>query len=316
MQQTAIQEVATHTGSAMPPMPPSPLETSTLLVPQGAGGACGCQGASLSAAGGTYEPPPYVYALGRIETRFPSMDVEKEFSQAIARDHSGGQQTDRQTFHSVLARRENRYLARQLCWTLVIEGMDTYIVQPQDEMGFDALIEAIRPAPNPLDVDVVIGVKGPLAPPWMCNGLIVPVVVFDQIYSFDRNTLIKSIPRPASIPEKQDAAFRTSAEELFDRILQMADNAGATPEHRALNYLAMRYPVIYAKAAEYHGLNYSLTAVEVRPSRLSGTARAIVDVSFAFTHRQTDFTEQCFVRVDVTGKFPYLVTKLSPYYHR
>ena len=32
--------------------------------------------------------------------------------------------------------------------------------------------------------------------------------------------------------------------------MQMTDNAGATDEHRALNYLAMRYPAIYAKAAE------------------------------------------------------------------
>ena len=30
----------------------------------------------------------------------------------------------------------------------------------------------------------------------------------------------------------------------------MTDNAGATDEHRALNYLAVRYPAIYAKAAE------------------------------------------------------------------
>ncbi len=30
----------------------------------------------------------------------------------------------------------------------------------------------------------------------------------------------------------------------------MTDNAGATDEHRALNYLAMGYPAIYARAAE------------------------------------------------------------------
>jgi hypothetical protein len=28
--------------------------------------------------------------------------------------------------------------------------------------------------------------------------------------------------------------------------MQLTDNAGATDEHRALNYLAMRYPAIYA----------------------------------------------------------------------
>src|SRR5215204_1580011 len=106
-----------------------------------------------------------------------------------------------------------------------------------------------------------------------------------------------------------------AAEEIFSRILQMADNAGDTDEHRALNYLAMRYPGIYAKTAEQFRQNFSLTGVEVRPSALSG-ARKIVDVIFSYTNRNTDFTEKFFVRCDVTEEFPFLVTKLSPFYDR
>ena len=105
------------------------------------------------------------------------------------------------------------------------------------------------------------------------------------------------------------------AGELFDRIMFVADNAGATDEHRALNYLAVRYPAIYATAADAFGRNASLTAVTARASRLSGTRR-IVDVVFSFTNRNTDVTEQFFVRVDVTEEFPFLVTKMSPYYNR
>jgi len=93
-----------------------------------------------------------------------------------------------------------------------------------------------------------------------------------------------------------------AAEELLDRIMQMADNAGATDEHRALNYVAMRYDAIYGKTAEMHGRNFSLTAVEVRPSPLSGV-RKIVDAIFSYTQRETDFTEKFFVRVDVTEEF-------------
>ena len=33
-------------------------------------------------------------------------------------------------------------------------------------------------------------------------------------------------------------------------------------------------------------------------------------------NRNTDFAEKSFVRVDVTEEFPFLVTKLSPYYDR
>jgi hypothetical protein len=201
---------------------------------------------------------------------------------------------------------------RQLCWVLTIQGLETYLLVPRDPADIDLLVEAIRPAPRPNDIDVVIGLRGPIAPPEMCNGLMVPIVGFDQIYSFDRDALIKAIPKP----EKTTAAqFGPAAEELFNRIMQLTDNAGATGEHRVLNYLAMRYPAIYAKAAEEFALDFSLTGVEVRPSPLSST-RNIVDVIFSYTNRNTDFTEKFFVRVDVTEEFPFLVTKMSPYYDR
>ena len=117
-------------------------------------------------------------------------------------------------------------------------------------------------------------------------------------------------------PEKTTAAqFARASEELFDRIMQLTDNAGATDEHRVLNYLSMRYPAIYAKAAEAFAHDFSLTAVEVRPSPLSST-RKLDDVIFCYTNRNTDFTEKFFVRVDVTEEFPFLTTKLSPYYDR
>ena len=238
--------------------------------------------------------------------------MEKEFAQATGRAGTAGL-TDREALYTVLSKPENRYLSRQLCWVFTIEGLETYILHPTCFGDFNLLVEAVRPGPRPTDVDVVIGIRGPLAPPEMCNGLMVPVVVFDQIYSFDIDSLIATIPRPEK--GKKEERFEAAAEELFWRIMQMADNAGATDEHRALNYLVVRYPAIYAKAAEAFGKDFSLTAVETRPSPLSGT-RKVVEVIFAFTNRSTDFTEKFFVRVDVTEEWPFLVTKMSPYYDR
>ena len=256
-------------------------------------------------------PGSHVYTIGRVEARFPNLAAEKEFAQATGRTETAGQ-TDQQTFRTVLSKRENRYLVRQLCWVLSIQGLDTYLLQPRDPADFDVLVEAIRPAPSPNDIDVVIGVRGPVSPPELCNGLMVPIVAFEQIYSFDRDALIKAIPKP----KKTDAAqFGQAAEELFTRIMQLTDNAGATDEHRALNYLTMRYPAIYATAAEEFAKDFSLTGVDVRRSALSST-RSIVDVIFAYTNRNTDFTEKFFVRCDLTEQFPFLVTKMSPYYDR
>ena len=55
--------------------------------------------------------------------------------------------------------------------------------------------------------------------------------------------------------------------------------------------------------------------MDVLPSRLSGT-RKLVDVVISYTNRNTDFTEKFSVRCDMTEEFPFLVTKLSPYYDR
>ena len=89
----------------------------------------------------------YVYALGRVEPRFPSPAVEKEFAQATGRAEAAGH-TDRQALHSVLSERQNRYLARQLCYVLTIEGLETYILQPRDPTEIRMLVEAVRPAPR------------------------------------------------------------------------------------------------------------------------------------------------------------------------
>jgi hypothetical protein len=290
---------------ARAPVTSAAIPAASPLAPQ----ACPTCGTAPAANGGG--APSYIYAIGRIEPRFPRMSVEKEFAQATGRVATAGL-TDRQALQTVLSKRENRYLVRQLCWVMAIEGLETYILAPHDPADFDLLVAALRPTPQPWDLDCVIGVRGPVAPPEMCNGLMVPIVAFDQIYSFDRDALIKAIPKPEKTPAKE---FAPAAEELFDRIMQMTDNAGATDEHRALNYLAVRYQAIYANAADQFARNASLTGVDVLPSPLSGT-RKVVDVIFSYTNRNTDVVEKFFVRADLTEEFPFLVTKLSPYYDR
>ena len=249
-----------------------------------------------------------VYSIGRIEARFSTPAAEKEFAQAVGRLDTTGE-TNQKAFYTALSKRENRYLVRELCWVLRIQGIDTYILVPRDPTDLDLLVEAIRPAPSPLDMDIVIGQLGPIAPPELCNGLMVPIVAFDQIYSFDWKTLIKSVPKPKNIKTEQ---FEAVAEEVLHTIIDNVDNAGSSDEDRARNYLIMRYGAIYAKCAEYLTNEYSLTAIDPQPSRLSGT-RNIVDVVFNFTNRKTDVKEKHFVRVDVTEKYPFLVSKIAPY---
>jgi hypothetical protein len=267
-----------------------------------------CATASVNGNGAT-AAAGYVYSIGRIEARFPRQSVEKETAQVIGRTQTAGM-TDRQALQLVLSQRQNRYLVRQLCWVMTIQGLETYILVPRDPADFDLLVEAYRAVPSPMDLDVVVGIRGPVAPPELCNGLTVPIVAFDQVYSFDRDSLVRAIPRPEGA---KDEGFDSAAQEVFDRILQLIDNAGATSEHRALNYLAVRYPSVYATAAAAFARSASLTSVNVQPSPLGGI-RNIVDVIFTFTNRNTGVDEKSYVRVDVTEEFPFLVTRMSPYF--
>ncbi|UVO51300.1 hypothetical protein M0208_12560 [Sphingomonas sp. SUN019] len=303
---TPLDELSLVGSQTMPP--PGMSQASGTVTPQAGCAACGDPDAAAEQSA-TRSSAPHVYAIGRIEARFPNLAVEKEFAQAAGRAETAGR-SDHQVLHETLSRRENRYLLRQLCWVLDIQGLESYLVLPRDPVDLEVLMDAVRPAKSANDIDVVIGVRGPIAPVSICNGLMVPVLVFDQIYSFDRTALIAAIPKPDRMNEKQ---FGPAADELFTRIMQMTDNMGATDEHRALNYLAMRYPVIYHRAAEQFANDYSLSSVGTRPVAAS-QMRHMVDVIFSYANRKTDFREQFYVRVDVTEEFPFLVTKMAPFY--
>src|SRR5947209_6531730 len=105
--------------------------TDTTFSPQASRGTCATCGGAVGSDGAEAVALSYVFAIGRIEARFPSLGLEREFAQATGRAETAGQ-TDRQAFQSVLSQRQNRYLARQMCWVLTIEGLETYILSPRD----------------------------------------------------------------------------------------------------------------------------------------------------------------------------------------
>src|SRR6266542_3588400 len=152
MEQPEIrQQAATELLNESPQAVPfSTSPAAGRLAAQAGVGSCPTCGTAAGANSGT-APPSHVYAIGRIEPRFPRQSVEKEFAQATGRAETAGL-TDRQATQKVLAQRQNRYLARQLCWVMTIEGLETYILQPRDPGDLDLLLEALRPTPSPLDL--------------------------------------------------------------------------------------------------------------------------------------------------------------------
>ena len=259
-------------------------------------------------------PPSFVYAIGEIDWLPSNESLDQEISQVLEirkEELKGLGRFEAQK--KILLEPENRYIVRQLCWVLRIETLQTYILQPRDPADYKVLVDAFRPHSRE-NIDVIIGVRGPIAPPEVCNGLGLPIVVFDQLYSFDREMLIKSIPKP---PKAKAKEFEGGADDLFKRIQQMSDNHGATDEHRAVNYLAVRSSEIYKCAHDAVVDGYWLTSLDVVASRLSGSrGRRIFDVVLTYTNPTSRVARKWFWRVDVTGEYPFIVTGQQEYYDR
>ena len=259
--------------------------------------------------------PSFIYAIGKVVARFPNRSIELELAQAIGRRSAEEMKglANEEVLYRTLTDPNNRYIARQICYVLTIEGLETYLLVPTDPLDINRLAQVIKPVPGDLrDIDVIIGRRGPIASPEMCNGLMIPIIYVDQIYSFNKDDLIKAIPKRKGENEEQ---IKNTSNALFNHIVQIADNAGATDEHRAINYLSVRYDEIYHRTQSMQDENYSLTAIDVRLSRLSGT-RKIVDVIFTYENRTNRAIQQWFTRVDVTEEFPFLVSPMQQYFER
>src|ERR1700682_2385553 len=115
------------------------------LQDDGGCASCGSRLSSLESGVGV-DPPSYVYATGNVFPRFKTLAGEKEFAQATGRQGAAGL-TDRQAPRAILTQRQNRYLARQLCWVMTIQGLDTYVLVPRDPLDLDLLVETVRPEP-------------------------------------------------------------------------------------------------------------------------------------------------------------------------
>jgi hypothetical protein len=267
----------------------------------------------------------YVYAIGRLRAVFPSKDIEKEYQQLLTQEDLRAT-TEEQRLYNVLSRPENVFLAREMAWIFEIQDVATYVLQPRSSVELQAMLDAIKPDdPTQLEYDVIIGTQEPL--PGVQVDL--PAVVVNRLYHFTAKSFAESIPIPSAISgmptgtakDQATASFRAMVLAIFQDMLQMADNTGDADKHRALNYVSLNYPDIYALKWQPSGpggastndlLNF--TGVEVRHSPLSNL-RKIMEVIFNYMS-SSGVASRYYTTVDVTGQFPFLVTKLQPYFER
>ena len=141
----------------------------------------------------------------------------------------------------------------------------------------------------------------------MCNGIQLPIVAAAQFFSFTKLHFAEQINAVTDIAV--DVPLR-----LLEMLLQqVTDNAGESDEHRAINYVMLRYRQVYKLHDTMTTKEHSvLKRIRAEPRPMGG--RAIVSVIFTYMNVDTQIETHWYVRVDVTGLFPFLVGPLEEYF--
>jgi len=289
------------------------------VTPAGSGNVCSQCGSST---GQVANPAPagWVYAIGRIVPRFPDLGVEKEFAQAGGGAGAADGILETNRLIEILKEPQSRYLARQLCWVFHNGQTETFTLVCRDAAEAERLVEAMpRGETADQTIQVVVGSLGYAPADAPCAGAALPAVVVDHHLTFPMSSFIDALAEQGGGDKgskgntsKADEPFRVAAQDLFARLTRRSDNRGMTDEHRALNYVALRYPPLYRLAADSHRDGKSLVDVQVR--RGPGGARRLVAVRMVFRARRTDIVERYECMVDVTDRFPFLSTSISQVY--
>jgi hypothetical protein len=245
----------------------------------------------------------FVYAIGKLEVRLPTIGIEREFRRC-ARGEEGRTPSRSERMHSVL--RANHYLASKVCYLLSIGGTPAFSLMPAIQSAREELLGALPRMDVPHHWVLVIGKLGPTSRPSDCGGLLVPLVFCDQIFSFSLEEWIQDLQK--SLAHETKPEFRetlaVTARDLFTQSVNSLQNVGVNDAHRALNFLLMRHPGVFLAVAERRG-RAVLEKVESRVTAGLGTRRQVL-VILTFLSLSTGVPERLFCRIDVTEEWPFL----------
>jgi hypothetical protein len=274
-------------------------------APAADGAAC----AQCAAGARTLPPEQFVYAIGRLDLRFPSLGIEREYQQRERQLHEAHESPSLPRgarLRAVLER--NPHLALRVSFVFVIDGMPVYALQPGGGFLKDALFAALSGADDKDHFCVLIGRAGSFASPPGHGGLLLTTVTADQLYNFSlaewSHGLAKTAQPVLAARKLEPAHFDELSRTLFRDLSSTPENLGSADGHRALNYLLVQHPGIFLAAAERR--HHTLDRLETRLHQTAGGRRHVV-VILVFVDRASGVPERLYCTVDVTEEWPFLV---------
>jgi hypothetical protein len=203
----------------------------------------------------------------------------------------------------------HHHIASRACYVMSIGGTPAFSLVPTIQETRTALMNAVSHVDSPQHWILVIGKLGPTTRPGDCGGLLVPMVLCDQIYGFSIDEWIDDLHRAvahrgAAEAKEQKDMLAVVARDLFQQSVSSLQNIGVSDAHRALNFLLMRHPGVFLAIAERRG-KATLDRVEARACDGLGTRRHVL-VILTFLNITTGVPERLFCRVDVTEEWPFI----------
>jgi hypothetical protein len=323
--------VTEHQGPPISPDPPPeerhvPPASAAMGNPAVAASGSGQRAPDQTGSARSRGQSAFVYAVGRLAPQFPSLGVEKEFAQ-LTEGLGGGGLVEIELLRGVLDVPENRYLGRHLCWVFTTQHVEAFTVLPRDDADVTRLVEMISPDESEGVVHVVVGRFSPGAADSPCVASRLPTVIADQLLAFTLDEFAQALPDADTAADKEmlgeqqptppggngaPEQFQAVVREVFVRLTRRADNYGIADDHRAFNYIALRYPPIYHTVMQAYRQGKRLVSVDGRHSH--SASRRLVAVRLTFRHRHTEIIERYHCVVDVTDLFPFLASPLTLVY--
>ncbi len=261
-----------------------------------------------AAKAGSVPAEQFVYAIGKLDIRFPSIGIEREFQQRERRFESEQSLPAGRGERLKVVLDANPHLWSRVCFVMSIGNVPAYIVAPSSQHTLRALLDAVGRGSDPGAFVTLIGRRAGTAGPGQCGGLLAPIVICDMLYAFRLEEwvgeLATRVDEALKARKTDSARFTTVAREFFDQVVNSTENIGGLDTHRALNYVLVQHPGLALSVAERP--KSVLDRIETR--QVQGTdLRRIVAVILTFVDRATGVPERLFCRVDVTEEWPFLV---------
>jgi hypothetical protein len=260
------------------------------------------------------QPEQYAYTIGRLDIRFPSLSIEREYQQRERALHDLPQQPRNARIRAVLEK--NSHLAVRVGWVLSIGGNPAFALTPSSVGLKDAFFDALSRSHETNHFCVVIGRVGAFINPTAYGGVLLPLVSVDQLYTFSDAEWLEGLSQVARpVLESQNIEvehFHAVSRDIFSEVTTMPENMGISDGHRALNYLLVQHPGMFLAAAERR--NHVLDRIETRVFQAAGGRRHVA-VILLFLDRSTGVPERLYCSVDITEEWPFVAStagSLSP----